>query len=46
MPFEFELDGVARVVRSRGFGVFTDDDLFNHLKIMRVLFADGTLDST
>ena len=46
MPFEFELDGVAHVVRSRGFGVFTDDDLFNHLKIMRELFADGTLDST
>jgi len=40
------LDSVARVVRSRGWGVFTDDDLLNHLERMRELFADGTLDST
>ena len=46
MPFEFELDSVERVVRSRGWGVFTDDDLLNHLERMRELFADGTLDST
>ena len=46
MPFEVKLDSETRVVRSRGFGVFTDDDLLNHLEIMRELFADGTLDST
>ena len=46
MPFEFELDCEIRVIRSRGFGVFTDDDLLDHLEIMRALFADGTLDST
>jgi hypothetical protein len=46
MPYQFELDNVARVVRSWGWGVLTDDDLLNHLERMRQFFADGTLDST
>lgn len=46
MPWEFELDRVARVVRSRAWGIFTDNDLLTHLERMQELFADETLDST
>ena len=46
MSFDFKLDNVARVVRSRVWGVFTDDDLLNHLERMQELFADGSLDPT
>lgn len=46
MPYKFELDSVAHVVRSCGWGVLTDDDLLSHLERMGEFFANGTLDST
>lgn len=46
MPADFELDMLERTVRSRGWGVVTDDDLFNHLEQIRALFDQGILDST
>ena len=35
MPADFELDMVERTVRSRAWGVVTDDDLFNHAERIR-----------
>jgi hypothetical protein len=45
MPADFELDTVERTVRSRGWGIVTDGDLFNHLERIRTLFDQGILDS-
>jgi hypothetical protein len=46
MPADFELDTVERTVRSRTWGVVTDEDLFNQVERIRTLFEQGILDST
>jgi len=46
MPVEFELDGEARIVRSRAFGVVTHHEMYEHMDRVRELFEDGTLDVT
>ena len=46
MAADFELDMVEHTVRSRAWGVVTDDDLRNHVERIRRLFEQGILDST
>ena len=41
MSADFELDTVERTVRSRAWGVVTDENLFNHADRIRTLFEQG-----
>ena len=46
MSADFELDTVERTVRSRAWGVVTEENLFNHADRIRMMFEQGILDST
>ena len=46
MSADFELDTMERTVRSRAWGVVTEENLFNQADRIRTLFELGTLDST
>jgi hypothetical protein len=46
MSADFELDTVERTVRSRAWGVVTEENLFNQADRIRTLFELGILDST
>lgn len=46
MPADFELKRDARIVRSRAWGVVTNEDLLRHMARIVELFNNGTLDST
>lgn len=46
MPATHELDATARIVRSRAWGVFDEQDSEDHLRGIQKLFDDGVLDGT